>query len=179
MLRLLAIAASVLFGGCASHLVVTGDPKRTLPGVPVRAPLLAEVTRVTTFAPLPTAGAYADACKLDERITTLEVLPFGELYHVGFKPAPFGKSEFKLDLGESGTLKTVSLNSDPKAPEALKEVGALLGTVLPFVAEKEEAAFATASLAASGNALRDKHCVRAATRVERIVEAEIGGPPSF
>lgn len=177
MLRLLAIAASVTFCGCASRLVVTGEKNRTLSGVPVRAPLLAEVTREISYTPLPTAGEHAVVCAAKERITTLEVLPLGRVYHVGFRAASMGKSEFKLDLGESGTLKSVSLNSDPKAPEALKEVGALLGTVLPFVAEKQEAAVALTLEAANANALRDKHCMRTATRVVDVVAARVKDPP--
>lgn len=180
MLRLLAIGVSVLAGGCASRLVVTGQANQRLSGVPVRAPVLAEVTRVISYAPLPNVGEHASVCK-DERITTLEVLPLGRPYHVTFQPALFGKTEFKLDLGDSGALKTVSLNSDARAPEALKEAGAVLGTVLPFIAAKKESPSVASEPAAQteGPSSRDKHCVRTDTRVDRIAEALIARPPSF
>ncbi len=162
-----------LAAGCASSLKSFDADGRALTGVPIRAPMLVEVTRVTTYTATPSAGANAAYCKPDTAVT-LEVMPLGRLFYLNVDPATFGKAEFKLELTEAGTLKTVSLNSDPRAAESMKELGALLGTLLPYAAAPKEppAGARTAATAdATAQELRDKHCIRTGVGIRDIQEA--------
>jgi hypothetical protein len=167
------IGTAALAAGCASSLRSFDAEGRALTGVPIRAPLLVEVTRVTTYTPAPTAGAYAAYCKPDTAVT-LEVMPLGRLFYVNVDPASLGKAEFKLELTEAGTLKTVSLNSDPRTAESIKELGAALGTLLPYVAAPKEPPAevrTTAPADASAQELRDRHCIRTGVGIRDFHEA--------
>jgi hypothetical protein len=60
------------------------------------------------------------------REVTLEIahLP-GAAYALDVQPGLFASSEFSVTLHESGTLRQVTLNSDPQVDEALEAVGGL------------------------------------------------------
>ena len=60
------------------------------------------------------------------REVTLEILHLpGAAYTLDVRPGLFASSEFAVALHESGTLKQVSLNTDPQVDETLEAVGAL------------------------------------------------------
>jgi|GEM_PF-4594110 len=76
------------------------------------------------------------------REVTLEIayLP-GAAYALDLRPGLFASNEFSVTLHESGTLKQVTLNSDPQVDETLEAVGALgeglasaAATVAPLLA---------------------------------------------
>ncbi len=170
------IGTAALAAGCASSLKSFDAEQGPVVGVPVRSPMLAEVTRVTTFAVAPNAvgnAAYAGYCKPDTAVT-LEVLPIGKLYYLNFDPATFGKAEFKVDLSDAGLLKSVSLNSDPRTAETTKEIAGLLESVLPFVAAPKEAptdARTQADPDRKAQEMRDKYCIRTGVSVRTFREA--------
>ncbi len=168
-------ALSVGGAGCASSLRSFDADERALVGVPVRSPMLAQVTRVTTYLPAPAAGPNAAYCRPDTAVT-LEILPIGKLVYLNFAPATFGKAEFKVDLTDAGQLRSVSLNSDPRAAETTKEVAGLLEAVLPFVAAPKESSTdpRTAAVAdPTAQALREKHCLRTGVAVTDFREARV------
>lgn len=70
------------------------------------------------------------------REVTLEIayLP-GAAYALDLRPGVFAANEFSVTLHESGTLKQVTLNSDPQVDETIEAVGAL-GESLAAVAAK-------------------------------------------
>lgn len=60
------------------------------------------------------------------REVTLEIVHLpGAAYTLDVRPGLFAASEFSVTLHESGTLKQVTLNSDPQVDETLEGVGAL------------------------------------------------------
>lgn len=169
-------ALAGLAAACASSLKSFDAEGRALTGVPIRAPMLVEVTRVTTYTARPHAGDDAAFCRPDTAVT-LEVMPLGRLFYLNVQPADFGKAEFKLELTEAGTLKSVSLNSDPRTAESMKELGALLGTLLPYAAAPKEApadARKAPTADATAQELRDKHCIRTGVGIRDIREARPG-----
>lgn len=165
------ICTAAFAAACASSLQSFDADGRALKGVPIRAPILVEVTRVTTYAVAP--NATAAYCRPDTAVT-LEVMPLGRRFYLNVQPADFGKAEFKLELTEAGTLKSVSLNSDPRSAESMKELGALLGTLLPYAAAPKEPP-ADARKAPTADAttqeLRDQHCIRTGVGIRDIREA--------
>lgn len=138
--------------------------------------MLARVTRVTSFVPAPNAGENARFCLPDTAIS-LDVLPFGERYFIGVKPAAFGKAEFKLEFTDAGLLKTVSLNSDARTAESVKEVSGLLGTLLPYLAvQKSDTAPKGVVLSdlPEANDVRDTFCLRSKVTIAGFEEARPG-----
>lgn len=134
----LLVVLMALLSGCASKLAVFDGHGNPMKGVPVRSPLLVEITTETSYEIDPKIPAsdrgYETIKKLCAPTTnsTTSFLPLGTLTYVNFEPASFGKSEFKLEFSDSGSLKTLSLNSDPAA--TTESVSRLLGAVLPYVA---------------------------------------------
>lgn len=133
----LALTVSLL-SGCASKLTIYDAGGNPLKGVPVRTPILVEVTTETTYEIDPKISTsdpryetIKELCAPTTKSTT-SFLPLGTLSYVNFEPALFGKSEFKVEFSDSGLLKTLALNSDPAA--TTEAVSKLLGTVLPYVA---------------------------------------------
>lgn len=60
------------------------------------------------------------------REVTLEIVHLpGAAYTLDVRPGLFAASEFSVTLHESGTLKQVTLNSDPQIDETLEAVGSL------------------------------------------------------
>jgi hypothetical protein len=79
------------------------------------------------------------------REVTLEIVHLpGAAYTLDVRPGLFAASEFSVTLYESGTLKQVTVNSDPQVDETLEAVGAL-GEKLAAAAAKIAPVFVTPS----------------------------------
>lgn len=137
----------VLLAGCASHLTVsTGfdQNKKLIPlaGIPLRRTATVEVTTTTKYKVSPEHKECEFVCDVDDVSTGVEFWPIGAEYFASFKPAPFGKSEFKLELNDSGALKSISLNSDPQVPQNIEAVSKLLSAAMPALMPAAPAAAA-------------------------------------
>lgn len=109
-LLLLGVAASA----CAARL---SEPVRVREAEPW-------LVKRTTVSERPQRGGESQ-CVREVSIDVLH-LP-GAAYTLDVRPAPFAANEFSVTLHESGTLKQVTLNSDPQADETIEAVGALGG----------------------------------------------------
>lgn len=79
------------------------------------------------------------------REVTLEIVHLpGAAYALDLRPGLFAASEFSVTLHESGTLKQVTLNSDPQVDEAIESVG-VLGESLATAAARLAPIFVTPS----------------------------------
>jgi len=164
--------------GCASSLrTYNGELKQTK-GIAVRVPILAEVTRVTTYALVGGDATKAMYCTPDT-VVTLESIPIGEEYFISFDPAKFGKAEFSVELTDGGTLRKVSLGSDPGTSSAVEAATGLISAVLPFIAvPKQQPEPVGPSFErrvgeeGTTSELRQKHCAKAKTDITDIQKAK-------
>lgn len=174
--RFVALGLAVqTVAGCASSLKTLGADGAPVPGIPVLSRVLVRVTETTTFVVDPANPAYAAYCT-PETSSRYEFMPLGAPIYVVFEPAALGKGEFRLELAESGVLKSVSLNSDATA--GADEVGDLLAAVLPFVAAPRPVPEAVGMLGADDTAqkLKTRYCLRTGTAVTLIERVTI--PPA-
>ncbi|MEW5983284.1 MAG: hypothetical protein AB1806_13085 [Acidobacteriota bacterium] len=171
--RVLALGLITLsFGGCASSLRTFGGDARPIVGVPVATPVLVRITETTSFEVDPANPGYQAYCT-DETTSRYEFLAVGERAYVAFRPAMFGKGEFRLELTPSGALKSVSVNSDATA--GADTVGELLAAALPFVAAPKAAADTKAALPAGETAqkIKERYCLKTGSQVTRIERVQI------
>jgi hypothetical protein len=111
-LALIALLFLVISGACAARL---SQPVRLREA----EPWLVKKTTVSERAP----RSGASQCV---REVTLEIVHLpGAAYALDVRPGLFASSEFSVTLHESGTLKQLSLNSDPQVDETLEAAGAL------------------------------------------------------
>lgn len=137
------MVVAVGLAGCASNFKSEKLADGEISGIPVVAYQPAWVQREFTIKP---KEGHPDAeCTSPKTETSLETLPIGGTYGVKFEPSWFGKGEFTIDLNENGTLKTLTLNSDPQFAENLGAATEFLKTIVPvppaaagFVAPEEE-----------------------------------------
>jgi hypothetical protein len=168
---LLSASGALAIAGCASTLT-TFDSKGTLTkGVPFGTPVLVKITERTTYQVDPKNQQFSEYCTPDH-LVKLQFLPLGERHYVTFSPAAFGKGEFKVEFGDTGTLKSVSLNSDATA--GVEKVGDFLGTVLPFITEKKtEEATTSAQKDLTAQETKAKYCLKKATEVVAVERFEV------
>ena len=106
--------AGVMMLGCAAKLK---NP------VQVRAPVAYLMKKDRTYQKATTGDCVREVSK------QVVYLPGGESYELDFSRGVFASSQFTVQLNESGTLKQVSLNSDPQVDEAIAAVGGLVEKV--------------------------------------------------
>lgn len=158
----LFLIVAVLASGCASSLKTFDSNGQASPGVPVSIPVLAKVVTVRSFVPAaPAVSEKEKSYCVPEKLEEFKFMPMGERTYIAFDPAPLGKGEFKLEFGDNGMLKTVSLNSDATA--GVEKVGGMLGTVLPYLAEPKQASTTEAEDKAA--ALKEKFCLKASETI--------------
>ncbi len=170
---LAVLAASLASAGCASHLLVYKHDDSPAKGIPIRAPVVVTVTTTTTYRVDPNNATHSAYCIPDEKTST-RVLPIGELYFLNFEAAPLGKSEFKVEFADSGVLKGVTLNSDPKLAENVEAANKLLGTILPLATAAAGGPLTIAGVAPSdltAEQMKAKYCVKEKSEIslERAV----------
>lgn len=171
MTRWLLLAAVLSTAGCATHLNVYDGRGEAMKGVPIRSPVLVEVTTQTDYTIAPSVSSsdpnYATIVELCKPTTTqkTEFLPLGEVAYVNFDPAEFGKSEFKVEFTDAGGTKAISVNSDPSA--AIESTAGLIASLAPFIAEPKGNA---APLMAGGDLeeLRKASCIVKSSKVLSI-----------
>jgi hypothetical protein len=126
MLRIIATSSALLLTGCASSLQVWDAQRSPIEGVPFRA---AEVYRVRGTYTRHTEHGEACTRAPFERTTSL---PTGNLYFANVHAAEFAKTEFGMTFAESGALASITMNSEPTAPQTIEAVTTALSTLLPF-----------------------------------------------
>jgi hypothetical protein len=72
------------------------------------------------------------ACERD--VETIVYLPTGLAYDIDFRPSALGTTQFSVTLHDSGTLKQVTLNSDPAASATLEAAGEVAAGLVPLAA---------------------------------------------
>ena len=164
-----------VLSGCASSLQTYDGAKVASKGIPIRAPALVEIERVTTFELVSGPAEMVKYCT-PETMVSVEFLPIGDLYFVKVDPAAFGKSDFSLELTDAGALKKVTLGSDPGTSAAVEAATGLVSTVLPFVAAPKEApdAVGIANTDPTAKQLKDKHCAKTKTAVLSVKRLVVG-----
>lgn len=139
MILALLAGALALASGCASQLrVVHGS----------ETPDLVPVEETATWISYTKTQAWDGAKKLCVRTVSAKpaFLPSGRRYYVGVDAARLADTEFSLELTEAGSLKKVSLNSDPQGDETLKAAGELAKNLASAVATVAPLALARAPL---------------------------------
>jgi hypothetical protein len=150
--------AAAFLSGCASNFATYNSNGEVTDGIPVAAPVLVKVTTKDIYTPIATAGGNASYCT-EELKTEYKFLPLGEKTYIAFSPASLAKGEFKVELSDSGALKSISINSD--ASSGVAEVNTLLGTVLPYLAKPKEEA-KSAGIPAQN--IKDQYCLKTGTQ---------------
>jgi hypothetical protein len=120
--------------GCGSRLVVSDNTN----GLPVPEPVLMKVITTTSYEVSPTAKDPTNApalCARKVRKEDFKYMPLGKVRYVNFQRGWLTKSEFKVEYTDAGTLKSVSLNSDPAA--AIEASTGLLSAVLPYLGKPQ------------------------------------------
>lgn len=154
--------------GCATSIKTTGE-KGELPGIPIATPVVAKVTAITSFRPLSGSQKFSEFCRDEETIESIQVLPLGDIYYLDVKAPPFGKTDFTLELKDSGALSKLVLNFDSGT-----NITSLLDTALPYLkAPKQPDAQPSVSAALSSNddailtaaQKKAKYCVAADTKI--------------
>lgn len=165
---LVASFSAISLMGCAASLLVYDEDGNLKKGVPVRTPILVEITEKTIYKvdpSIPTSDpnyeTIVELCEPTLKQST-SFLPLGEISYIEYDPATFAKSEFSIDFGESGALKSISVNSDPAA--TTESVSNLLATVLPFIKAPRVAPTVDVDL----EELRNKSCIVKAAVIESI-----------
>lgn len=167
MFKAIACCSLVLFcAGCASNLKVFDAQQKEAKGVPIATPVLVKITTTTKYVVDPKNKDYEQYC-VDEQSETYKTLPLGDLYFVNFDSAEFGKSEFAVSFNDSGLLKSVTLNSDPKIAENIDATGKLVSAVAG--AAKTFSLLGVPEPAAQEK--KDKFCIKKSesTQIERAV----------
>jgi hypothetical protein len=173
---LFTLVAALHMGGCASSLKVYDAGHHRIEGMPVSLPVMMYVERVSTYQPVAGHEKESRYCT-DDTVVTLELLPNDSVTYLAFDPATFGKGDFRLEFNDAGTLRVVSLTSEPRGPETLEAATRLASAVLPFVATAKVAPdTVTPSVTGvrSGQANKDEYCLRARTAVVRYSRSPIG-----
>ncbi len=158
--------------GCASDFAVYDNAEQEIVGFPVRTPVLVAITQQTGYEVV--AGAeHAEFAKYcTPRISSSHgVLPLGDVHYVSFDAAALGKGEFSLDFYDSGTLRSLSVNSD--STEGLESVSDFVEGMLPFVATPKAGKDDARLFERLDDAekLRKRHCLETGTTlvsIERI-----------
>lgn len=169
-MRAIAVAPLLLIlANCASSLQTYDGAQAPSRGIPVRAPVLVDIERTTTFELVSGESSMAKYCTA-ESMVTVEFLPIGDLYFVTIDPAAFGKSDFSLELTDAGALKKVTMGSDPGTSAAVEAATGMVSTVLPFIAIPKEApdAVGIATADPTSKHLKDRHCAKTKTVVTSI-----------
>ncbi len=110
---------------CASTLHVYGlDEHKNIKeekGIPFAVSILVEVTEETTYeidpkipSSRPDYKTIQALCKPTQLIKH-EMFPLGDTKYINFEPSWISKSEFSVSFADNGSLKGVTLNSDPTA----------------------------------------------------------------
>jgi hypothetical protein len=123
---LLALGVALVLSGCASSLKVADGAGRPAPGVPFR---IAEVYLASGTYTRHTEDGDACVHAVFERQISL---PTGALYFANVEPALLAKTEFSMTFNESGTLASITMNTEPKAAEAITAVSDALVNLLPL-----------------------------------------------
>ncbi len=170
-----AAMAAVAAAGCASSLRTFGADGRPAIGIPVASRVLVRITETTSYVVDPANPGYSGYC-MPETNARYDFLPIGERIFVAFEPAALGSGEFKLELTESGVLKSVSLNSD--ATSGADEVGELLAAVLPYVASPKPVSEGALLRGADETAqqVKTRYCLKAGTAVTGIERVAVPPP---
>src|SRR5687768_5254648 len=163
--------ACLIGAGCASSLKTFNSESQPTVGIPISTPVLVKITSRTKFKPGPNGEKFAAYC-MDEEDSEYKMLPLGERGYINFEAAQFGKSEFKVEFSDAGSLKVVSLNSDPS--KALEEAGDFASAVLPFIASKKPSPAALADDPAQ--TIKDTHCVRGGTEMISVEKVNLASP---
>ncbi len=175
---ILVTPAIIALGGCSAKLTVYDQDGNTQKGVPIRTPILVEITSKTIYEIDPSISTsdpqYETIRKLCEPTTnqTTSFLPLGNISYVNYDPATFAKSEFKVEFTDSGATKSISVNSDPSS--TTESAATLLGTVLPFFKAPKAALSAPFALGTVDlEELRKKSCIVKETKIETIKERKL------
>ncbi len=176
--RYFPLLVLLFLAGCSSQIKVYDEAGVEQKGVPVRSPVLVEITTTVEYEISPTvpqdAANYAlivELCKPTVEQST-SFLPLGDINYVSYVPATFAKSEFTVDYLENGGVKSISVNSDPAA--TTESAANLLDAVLPFTALKAPAAPAAPAALIDTEALRKASCIKKSTKITSICERELG-----
>jgi hypothetical protein len=125
-LKHLLVLAAVCVGGCASQLQVWDNANKEVNGVPFRA---TEVYKIT--------GTYnrhsenGEACTATDFEKTAS-LPTGNQYFANVKPGSLSKAEFGMTFADSGSLASITMNTEPAAADTINAATTALSTLLPF-----------------------------------------------
>lgn len=168
---IIIIAVSLLTSGCASSLKTFNEKSEPTVGIPIRTPVLVEITEETTYEVDPNQAKYESYCKSDIN-SKYEFLALGERSFIAFNPAPLGKGEFNVEFNDAGVLKKVSLNSDASA--GTEKIAGLLDTVLPYLAAPKptpSAQLFSSDTSAQGN--KEKYCIKKGTKVVDVKRVNI------
>lgn len=172
------LPAIMALSGCSAKLTVYDQDGNVQKGVPIRTPVLVEITSKTIYEIDPSISTsnlqYETIKKLCEPTTTqtTSFLPLGNISYVNYDPATFAKSEFKVEFTDAGATKSISVNSDPSA--TTESAATLLGTVLPFFTAPKAAPSALfAPSTVDLEALRKKTCIVKETKIETIKERKL------
>jgi hypothetical protein len=123
---LATVVGAIVLSGCASSLEIKDQSKTLVPGVPFRT---AQVYIKSGLYEKHTKGLACDPSSFVEEVS----LPTGALYYANVKPAQFAKTGFALKVNDKGGLSEITLNTEPSAVEAAKNVADLVGAVLPVL----------------------------------------------
>lgn len=167
--------AALSLCGCATSFRTTGE-KGELPGIPIATPVVTKLTAITSFKPLPSFEKFSVYCGDQETVESIQVLPLGEIYYLNVKAPPFGKTDFTLELYDSGALNKLVLNLDSGT-----NIKGLLDTALPYIKAAKQPEAQTAApgaLSSTDDAMltaaqkKAKYCVSADTKIT----TEVLGP---
>ncbi len=120
------VVGAITLSGCASSLEIKDQTKTLVPGVPFRT---AQIYVKSGVYGKHTKGLICDPSPFVEEVS----LPTGALYYANVRPAQFAKTGFVLKVNEKGGLAEITLNTEPSAVEAAKNVADLVGAVLPVL----------------------------------------------
>ena len=172
------VLAIVALGGCSAKLVVYDQDGKVQKGVPIRTPVLVEITSKTIYEIDPSISTsdpkYETIKILCEPTTkqTTSFMPLGNVSYVNYDPATFAKSEFKVVFTDTGATKSISVNSDPSS--TTESAATLLGTVLPFFkAPKAVPSTPFVPGTVDLEELRKKSCIVKKTIIENIKERKL------
>ena len=149
------------------------DAKGTpLPGIPVAMSRLVTVRQITSYRPIPSAGANAVLC-MPDTLTELTALPSETFYYVNVTGAAFSSPKLEVTYNDAGTPKSISMNAENKGPDFIKEAAGALGTVIPLIAPKTTEREVTRGAPAGDETLsakerKEKYCLSSQVRKEIV-----------
>jgi hypothetical protein len=114
-LSVLACCASAAWLGCSS----------TLRTVAVTDPAVFHGIRVHTLESYVVRKEVVTQKCAPRTVESIEHLPIGRAYDLGFEPGWFASSQFSVSFTDSGLLKQVTLNTDPQVDETLSAAARL------------------------------------------------------